>query len=145
VAAPPATRVDRPTAAAVPPVPSKLGGARALPQLPWALRGGVTDEELVAAVRSCDVRLLRLLYDHAVRMGWIADASDDAWLRFLTACHHAATARLNRRMGRLVAFVRNGLDVGRCPQACDAWAGRVVGSENRDPLLARRVMSEEVF
>lgn len=102
---------------------------------PWASRGGVTDEELVAAVRTGDVALLRHLFDHAVRLGWIEFASDDAWLRFLTACHHSATARLQRRMGRLVVFVKQGLDVGRTTQASDQWAATAVRNAHRDPAL----------
>ncbi len=114
-----------------PPTPA---GAPGLPRYPWARDGGVTDRELVDACRGGDVRLLRHLYDHAARLGWLA-ASDDAWLKFLTGCHHAATANLARRMGRLVTFVKSGLDVSRMRQRSEQWAAELIKSEHRDPLL----------
>jgi hypothetical protein len=103
---------------------------------PWARKGGVTDAELVAAVRQGNQPILRLLYDHALHLEWINDASERTWFDFLVACHHAATARLQRRMGRLVAFVKNGLDVSRTTQGSDQWAGEIINQSRRDPELA---------
>jgi len=120
----------------------QAAGERELPRLPWARRGGVGDPELIAACRDRDLELLRLLFDQAVSMGWIASASEDAWLRFLTGCHHCATARLTRRMGRLVTFVRGDaapgvppLDVSRMQQRSEQWAGEVIRGQHRDPAL----------
>ena len=112
-------------------------GPSPLPNYPWSRAAGVSDAALVEACRRGDVRLLRHLFDHAVQMEWIVAPSDDTWQRFLTACHHAATARLARRMGRLVAFVKNGLDVSRCTQRSDQWAGELLAKAHRDPGLVR--------
>ncbi|MCC7475839.1 MAG: hypothetical protein IT425_10615 [Pirellulales bacterium] len=108
---------------------------------PWDRAEGVTDDELVAAVRRGDTRLLRSMYDVAVDRDWLGDDSDDQWLRFLTAAHHCATAKLKfGRIGRLIAFNTSGLDVSRCSQRSDQWAGEMLAREHRDPALARRMM-----
>jgi len=126
--APPRTAPHRPAVAVLPPRdPLAI-------QFPWARSGGVTDAELVAAVRGDRVEVLRHLYDHAVSLKWAA-ASPDAWLRFLTGCHHAATARLRTRMGRLVVFVKQGCDVTRTTQASEQWAARQIRNGHRDPSL----------
>jgi hypothetical protein len=108
-------------------------GERRLPSMPWRM-GEVSDAELVAACRGGDCGLLRHLYEHALRLGWIADSADH-WLRFLTACHHVATARVARRMGVLVMIVKQGLEVSRCRQASEDWAAALIRSEHKDPAL----------
>lgn len=117
--------------------PVRTGAQRAYV---WSTRGGVTDAELRSAVARQNVELLQTMFNEAVAMGWIEGVSDERWMAFLTACHHAATARLARRMGRLVAFVKQGLDVSRTSQASDDWAGRMMGRQWRDPELAGRMM-----
>lgn len=107
--------------------------------LPWSRLSGVSDAELVAAVRINDHAVLRYLFDVATGLEWIMPGSDAQWFDFLVAAHHAATARLARRMGRLVAFVRSGLDVAKCAQASDRWAAQMLQQPHRDPQLARRL------
>jgi len=134
---PPSNRVQ-----SVPASPVGAGSTAATaggwPRYPWAREGGVSDRQLVEACRRGDVALLRHLYDHAVRLNWIAGDSDDHWLRFLTGCHHCASASLARRMGRLVTFVKHDrLDTSRMRQRSEQWAGELIGRGRRDPELVR--------
>lgn len=125
-----------------------------LPRLPWAADGGLSGDDLKAAVFRHDVRLLRHLFDQAAGMAWL-EASDDNWLRFLQGCHHCATATLNARMGRLVAFVKGNeaqgiakLDCSRLRQRSEDWARKLIAKQFRDPALValgRSMAGEEVF
>jgi len=123
--------------------------------LPWSAKQGLTDQDLRAAVTSDDIELLGWLYATARELGWISGPSiaaapdGDVWLRFLVGSHHAATARLYRRMGRLVAFVKGDarrgvppLDVSRMGRASEDWARRLIASQFRNPALAGRLMQE---
>jgi len=111
---------------------------------PWdKLKGGVTDAELVSIIAHADLEVLRKMYDVCVDRSWLCYDNDDQWLRFLTAAHHCATAKLRfGRIARLIAFNRGGLDVSKCAQRSDQWAGKMVGQVHRDPLLAGRLMEE---
>lgn len=93
---------------------------------PWDRTEGVTDAELVACVANGHLKPLRRLYDVACTLGWIADC-EDARLRFLTICHHAATCDgVGRRMGLVVSRTRRKLDVARIRQQSEDWAAAVL-------------------
>jgi hypothetical protein len=106
---------------------------------PWDAGCGLTDADLVAAVRKAELDPIRRLWADALVLEWIGcsgEASDDEMGRFLTCVHHAATAEgLHRRMGNLVARVKRGCDVKGTRQASDDWAAAV---------MRRRVQGMEV-
>ena len=94
----------------------------------------------MAAVRREDLALFRRMYDVAIALGYLDAHTSDQWLRFLTAVHHCATARLTRgRIARLITFNNAGLDVSRCSQRSDDWAGRMLARQWRAPDLAGRL------
>ena len=61
-----------------------------LQRRPWMTHGGMTSDDIAAAVRSGDLVPLAHLYAVAVDIGWIV-AGDATWRRFLTIAHVAAT------------------------------------------------------
>jgi hypothetical protein len=97
---------------------------------PWDLQRGLTDADLVAAVRKGELDPIRRLWRDALVLEWIGcsqKASDDEMARFLACVHHAATAEgLHRRMGNLVARVKRGCDLKGTRQASDDWAAAVM-------------------
>lgn len=98
---------------------------------PWDASSGVQDRELVAAVQTGELEPLRQLYREAVRLGWVED-TEDARLRFLTICHHAATCNgVGKRMGLLVARVKRELNVRRIRQESEEWASRILARAAR--------------
>jgi len=71
------------------------------------------------------------LYEEAVKLGWI-QPSEDAKLRFLTICHHVATAKgLHNPKGALIKRVKDGLDVGAIPHASEEWARHILKRNER--------------
>lgn len=106
--------------------------------MPWAKDGGMPSAVLVHCVRQQDMQPLRHLFHEAQRTKFIpAGAADDVHLRFLTACHHCATAKgLNNRMAALVRRVRsNPIDVARTRHESDQWAQHVL-QRTRTPAPA---------
>jgi hypothetical protein len=98
---------------------------------PWQRSGGVTDDELKSIVFHKRVDLLRRMFVVACELGWIDD-SPDAWMRFLSIAHHAAThAGIASPMAVLVARVKDGLRSSRVRQVSDDWACRMVAGEVR--------------
>lgn len=101
------------------------------PLRPWDRRTGYSSEDLVAAIETGDLQVLRDLYREGLMLEWI-DSSEDSKLRFLVACHHAATAPgLRNRMGALVARVRRNIDVHGCRGISEDWAAGVLRSRER--------------
>lgn len=100
---------------------------------PWQ---SMTDVDLVRCVASRDLKPLRRLYDEALKRGWIEDC-EDAKLRFLTICHHAATSAglTKSRMGNVVARTKRQLDVQRVRQESEEWAAAILRARHRDPEL----------
>lgn len=106
---------------------------------PWDRESGLDDEGLVRAVSGGWLGALRRLYDEALRLGWIAD-SEDARLRFLSLCHHAATTvGIHRRMAVLVAAVKRDLDVSKVRHASEDWAAAALKKSRRAAEFAERV------
>lgn len=100
---------------------------------PWSRQGGISPEDLRGAVARGDWAALRALYLAAVDKGWIR-RTEDAGLRFLTACHHAATCRgINSPVGVLIERVKAGLDVSRIPHASEQWAQEFMAANRAAP------------
>ncbi len=104
---------------------------------PWDRHGGITDAELVVAVTCRELSILRRLYDEAIALGWI-ERCEEKMLHFLTICHHAATsAGIHKRMGTLVARMKQKCRVDSIPQRSHDWAAAILAARHRDPTLAR--------
>jgi hypothetical protein len=87
------------------------------------------DAGLLHAVVTCDLAPLRRLYAEARATGRVPmHPSHDDKMRFLTVCHHCATAAgINNRMAVLSARLRRDpIDLANVRQASDEWAAAVL-------------------
>ncbi len=95
---------------------------------------------LVDAVRGDDLVKLAHLYAEAVSMGGVAP-SEETWRRFLTIAHVSAThPKINNPRGRLLAGVKNGLDIQWCRDQDEDWAVEMLRRRWRVPGLERRMV-----
>lgn len=119
------------------------GGGRQLAAIamPWSRQSGFTNAELRAAVHALDLAGLRHVFDEAMCGPWSPDGrrgiDDDRWLRFLTCVHRRVRTGGRCLRALLQLDVKQKLDVTRCSQADDDWAGRMAARAWRDPQLAR--------
>jgi len=100
-----------------------------MPARPWANEGGVTDAELVDAVKQGRRDLLRHLWREAVAVFGKPDTRDNR-LAFLAAAHHCATCRqINSPMAVLKARMKaraESIDTRGVRHASDDWAARLL-------------------